>query len=108
MKETHVKTNEIEWQVADGYPEGAMQKVLHGGMDSAPHSILLKFEPGWTMEEHAHVYTELHYVLEGEYESQGEVYPTGSFRLIPKHTNHGPFTTSEGAVVLVVWLGDDR
>ena len=54
------------------------------------------------MDEHVHVYTELDYVLEGEYESQGKIYPAGAFRMIPKHMNHGPFRTETGAIVLVI------
>ena len=56
------------------------------------------------MDEHVHVYTELDYVLEGEYESQGKIYPAGAFRMIPKHMNHGPFRTETGAIVLVIWV----
>jgi anti-sigma factor ChrR (cupin superfamily) len=104
MEESRVNANEMKWRTAEGYPEGAMEKVLYKGTDAAPRSILLKIEPGWTMDEHAHVHTELHYVIQGKYESQGIEYPAGSFRMIPKHTNHGPFTTSEGAVVLIVWI----
>lgn len=107
MKESCIDTNEMEWRVAEGYPEGATEKVLHGGSNSTPHAILLKIDPGWTMEEHAHIHTEMHYVIQGKYESQGKEYPAGSFRLIPKHMDHGPFTASEGAVVLVIWLEDE-
>lgn len=103
MKEINVNTNDINWREARGYPEGAMEKVLHDGKDSAPRTSILKIAPGWEMEAHAHVYTELHYVLEGEYESQGQRYPAGTFRLIPKETNHGPFGTRTGATLLVIW-----
>jgi len=106
MKEIFINTNEIDWQVAKGYPAGAMKKVLHEGSDIAPRTILLKIEPGWKMEEHSHVYTELHYVLEGELRSGETHYSEGSFRVIPKHTNHGPFVTSKGAVILVTWIRD--
>ena len=104
MKELHVSANDIDWQPAEGYPAGAMQKVLHDGSDSMPWSILLKIQPGWMMDEHSHVYTEMHYVLNGEYESQAKVYASGSLRIIPAHTTHGPFTTISGAVVLVFRL----
>ncbi len=106
MKELTIDTSAMAWEVADGYPEGAMQRVLDEGSDSSPRSILLRIEPGWAMTEHSHVFTELHYVLEGEYESDGEVHQAGTFRLIPRHTNHGPFSTSTGAVILIVWIKD--
>lgn len=104
MKEIYVSTSDIAWQPAEAYPDGAMQKMLHDGSGSTPLSFLLKTPPGWTMEEHSHVHTEIHYVLEGEYRSHGKVYPAGSFRMIPAHTNHGPFTTPGGAVVLVLGI----
>ena len=104
MKEIHVNTNEMEWREAKEYPPGAMEKVLNDGSGKAPKSCLIRIGPGWEMDEHAHVYTELHYVLEGEYESQGRIYPAGTFRMIPKHVNHGPFKTRTGVTILVIWV----
>jgi anti-sigma factor ChrR (cupin superfamily) len=106
MKDVYVSAGDMDWQPAEGYPDGAMQKVLHEASASTPRSILLKIEPGWLMEEHSHIHAEVHYVLEGEYESQDNVYPAGSFRMIPAHTRHGPFTTIGGAVILVIWMRD--
>jgi anti-sigma factor ChrR (cupin superfamily) len=106
MEEINISAIDIDWQPAEGYPAGAMQKVLHDGADSTPRTILLKMQPGWMMNAHSHVHTEMHYVLEGDYESQDEVYPAGAFRLIPAHTDHGPFTTLGGAVVLVISLSE--
>ena len=103
MKEINVNTNDIDWQEAEGYPPGTLEKVLHRSSDEIPKMSLLEVGPGWEMEAHAHVFTEMHYVLEGEYESQGHVYPAGTFRLIPKKTNHGPFRTKTGAKILVMW-----
>jgi anti-sigma factor ChrR (cupin superfamily) len=102
VKEIYVNTDDLDWRVAEGYPTGAMQKVLYKGNGSTPLSFLLKISPGWHLEEHAHVHTEIHYVLDGEYESKDKTYPAGSFRVIPAHTNHGPFSTSKGAIVLVI------
>ncbi len=103
MKEINVNIHDIDWQDAKGYPPGAMEKVLHDGKDSTPKTCLLKIGPEWEMAAHAHVFTEMHYVLEGEYESQGRVYPAGTFRLIPKEANHGPFKTHTGATIFVIW-----
>jgi anti-sigma factor ChrR (cupin superfamily) len=102
MKEIYTNSGDMDWQPAEGYPPGAERKVLHDGSDSTPLSFLLKMEPGWMMDAHSHVHTEIHYVLDGEYESKDKVYPAGSFRVIPAHTDHGPFTTMRGAVVLVI------
>ena len=55
------------------------------------------------MDAHAHMTTEQHFVLDGHYESEEKEYGPGSYRLIPKEINHGPFTSESGAIILVVW-----
>ena len=96
-------TNEMQWQDAPQYPPGTQIKVLRAGGDSACWTVLLKLPPFWRMEAHTHTTSEQHYVLEGEYESEGRVYTAGSYRLIPKGSFHGPLATHSGAVVLVMW-----
>ncbi len=104
MGEIYLNTSALAWESAEGYPSGAMQKVLHDGTDTTPRTVLLKIEPGFSMTEHSHLYTELHFILEGEYQIHDEVFPEGTFRIVPEHTNHGPFSTKKGAVILVVWI----
>jgi anti-sigma factor ChrR (cupin superfamily) len=103
MKEISVNANDVAWQDAQGYPPGTLEKILHDGKNGTHKTSLLRVGAGWEMNAHAHVFTEMHYVLEGEYESQGNIYPAGTFRLIPKETNHGPFKTRIGATILVMW-----
>jgi len=103
MNSIDINTNDIKWESALSYPKGAEEKVLCVGSDMAPRSIILKVPPGWSMNSHSHSHTELHYVLEGEYGSQGETYPSGTFRIIPKEVDHGPFTTKTGATIMVIW-----
>ena len=104
MQEICVNTNDLEWGEMKEYPAGALEKVLHDGSDKVPKSCLVKVGPGWEMDEHSHVFTELHYVLEGEYESQGKIFPAGTFRIVPKHASHGPFKTQTGFTILVIWV----
>ena len=103
MNAISINTNDLEWSAAGVYPTGAEEKVLSVGGGMAPRTILLKLPPGWKMDGHSHRFTELHYVLEGEYESQEEKYPSGTFRVIPKEVEHGPFSTKTGAVIMVTW-----
>jgi anti-sigma factor ChrR (cupin superfamily) len=103
MNSVNINANDVEWQDSLIYPAGAKEKVLSVGSDMAPRTILLKIPPGWSIDSHSHTHTELHYVLEGEYQSQGETYPGGTFRIIPKEVSHGPFSTKTGATILVVW-----
>lgn len=97
------KTHQMEWHKASEYPSGAEIKVLREGGLEEGRTVLLKLPPHYKMDEHSHTSLEQHYVLEGEYESQGQVFSAGSYQLIPQKTTHGPFTSASGAILLVVW-----
>ena len=99
----HVKNiyDTKDWIKAEGYPDGTKIKTLRD--ENGAKSILLKLPKGFHMTAHTHVYDEEHLVLRGEYKSEGKVYPKGSYRLIPAHKNHGPFTSKNGAIILVIW-----
>lgn len=103
MQEVVAKTSEIAWEVATGYPAGTHWKVLRRENEGEPSTILLKLAPGFDMPAHSHMYAEHHYVLSGEYESQGKRFLAGTYRVIPKHVDHGPFRSANGAELLVMW-----
>lgn len=103
MNATSVNANDLKWSGAAKYPTGTEEKVLCIGGSVAPRATMLKLPPGWGMDSHSHRFTELHYVLEGQVESQGHKYPVGTFRVIPKGVDHGPFSSETGAIVLVIW-----
>ena len=103
MKTVSINVNDLEWTKATEYPGGTKEKVLAVGGSIAPRTVMLKLPPGWKMDGHSHRFTELHYVMEGQIESQGQKYPAGTFRVIPKAVEHGPFGSETGAIVLVVW-----
>ena len=93
--------DELGWEVASGYQVGTRIKTLRD--EEELKTVLLKLPKGFHMESHTHIYNEQHIVLEGEYESEGIVYKSGTYRFIPAHKNHGPFTSKSGAVMLVIW-----
>ena len=105
MSEITVNASAMDWKKADRYPAGAQWKLLRTDPEGRPGSALLKLEPGFEMDPHSHIYSEHHYVLEGEYESQGVRYPAGTYRMIPAHRDHGPFRSTAGALIFVVWVG---
>jgi anti-sigma factor ChrR (cupin superfamily) len=99
----HVKNiyDEAGWENADGYPKGTLIKTLRD--EDGMKTILLKLPAGFNTEAHSHIFNEQHFVLKGEYESEGKLYSEGTYRLINAHKNHGPFTSKKGAVVLIIW-----
>ncbi len=93
--------DELGWEKAEGYPVGTRMKILRD--EDGAKTILLKLPHGFHIEAHTHLFSEQHLVLEGKYESEGKVYNSGTYRFIPAHKNHGPFTSNSGAVVLIIW-----
>jgi anti-sigma factor ChrR (cupin superfamily) len=103
MAEITLDTKQMAWEKARSYPEGTMLKVLRE--EGEARSVLLKLPPGFRMDAHAHTCCEQHFVLEGKYEAGGKEHGPGIYQCIPAYTNHGPFSSRDGAVILVVWEG---
>ncbi len=101
MKNVKNLYNELNWEIAPGYFEGTKRKVLRD--DDKGQTILLKFPKGFSMPPHAHITTEQHFVLEGEYHSAGKNYPAGSYQIFLPGEEHGPFESKKGALILVIW-----
>ena len=101
MKELSINYEDMEWSEATGYPTGTKIKMLRE--EGSARTFLLKLAPGFDMEPHSHIATEQHLVLDGEYKSSGKKFGVGSYRFIPSKSDHGPFTSENGATVLVVW-----
>jgi anti-sigma factor ChrR (cupin superfamily) len=103
MSEITLDTERMEWEKASSYPDGTRIKVLRDEGDK--RSVLLELPGGFRMEAHTHTCCEQHFVLEGSYEAAGEEHGVGTYQCIPAHTNHGPFSSRRGAMILVVWEG---
>jgi hypothetical protein len=103
-----INYQKMKWTDAPGYPEGSKIKILREGGPGEGKTFLRKIKKGFKMEGHSHTTVEQHFVLEGEYESGGKAYKAGTYRLIPKHETHGPFRSSTGAVILVIWDSEQK
>ena len=101
MKTLHDVFSETNWEVHPSYPEGTKVKVLRD--EDGAKTLLLKLPAGFHMEGHSHISTEQHFVLEGSYVSDGVEYREGTYQIIHAGVQHGPFTSENGAVILVIW-----
>ena len=93
--------DKLGWKQAKGYPRGTREKTLRD--EGNAKTVLLKLPKGFHMESHSHITTEQHLIIRGKYESEGKVYSSGTYRLIPAGVDHGPFESKTGAVILVIW-----
>jgi anti-sigma factor ChrR (cupin superfamily) len=89
------------WEAAEEYPDGTKRKLLRD--ENGAKTALLKFPAGFKMAPHSHITTEQHFVLEGEYESNGQTFGVGSYQVFYPHEEHGPYESKSGALILVVW-----
>ena len=93
--------DKLGWKQAKGYPLGTRIKILRE--EGNAKTILLKLPKGFYMDSHSHITTEQHFVIKGIYESDGKIYRSGTYQLIPAGVDHGPFESKTGALILVVW-----
>jgi anti-sigma factor ChrR (cupin superfamily) len=82
----------------------ATLKVLNSEPSLGPAVALLRMEPGSEIPRHLHERTtEMSYVLDGDFISEGISYPKGTEINIKPNTIHGPHTTKTGCSVLVTF-----
>lgn len=93
--------DQLNWDEANGYPKGTRVKVLRN--ENGAKTILLKLPKEFFIDSHSHITAEQHFILEGEYEIEGKIFTAGSYQLIPAHSDHGPFTSKNGALILVIY-----
>src|ERR1700758_323758 len=78
--------------------------VLNSEQSLGPAVALLRMEPGSEIPRHLHERTtEMSYVLDGDFISEGISYPKGTIFNIKPNTIHGPHTTKTGCSVLVTF-----
>ena len=101
MKDLLNLYDDKNWEKADEYFEGTLRKVLRD--ENGHRTVLLKLPAGFSMKPHSHLTAEQHFVLKGEYTSDGKLFPEGSYQLFDAGDVHGPFESKNGALVLIVW-----
>jgi hypothetical protein len=93
----------MHWQKAPEFPGDAKIKVLRGDRARKSRTLLVRLDPGRRVYPHSHIGTVQHYVIDGEYQCEGESYGAGTYRLLPEHTDVGEITTRDGATVLMIY-----
>ena len=101
MQEVYVNCHDLEWQDMPSYPPGTKGKILRD--DKGGKTVLLKIPAGFEMPAHSHTTGEQHYVLEGQYRIEDQIYEEGTYHFMPPGDTHGPFKSENGATLLVIW-----
>jgi anti-sigma factor ChrR (cupin superfamily) len=101
MKDLMNLYDDQNWDGAEEYANGTKRKVLRD--ENGKRTVLLQLPAGFFMAPHSHITVEQHFVLKGEYSSDGKIYPEGSYQIFASGDEHGPFESKNGALILVIW-----
>ena len=101
MKKLMNLFDELHWEEANEYSKGTQRKVLRNSDEGK--TVLLKLPTGFSMAPHSHITTEQHFVIKGEYQSNGVSISAGSYQIFFPGDEHGPFESENGALVLIIW-----
>ena len=103
MEPKTIHTGELAWEKLTGFPGEGQVKLLRdeGGINA--RTMLVRIHAGDEISPHAHEAPVQHYVLDGEYESEGKIYGAGTYRLLPEHSNVAPISTQNGVTILFIY-----
>ena len=102
------------WDVPQGYPVGIEEKILSGILyeesERGHRTRLLRFQPGaFTEKPFNHKYWEEVYLLSGDLivgsnseGNSGKCFISPTYACRPPNTNHGPFKSEQGCLLLEV------
>ena len=94
-----VRAGEGEWRPMSS---GVSFKLLNRDHARGTQIMLMRMDPGSSLDEHAHGGAEELYMLSGECTARGMRLRTGDYHHAAAHSHHGLTTTEHGCVILVV------
>ncbi len=103
MNTTDLYVPEMAWQEFTEFPGTAEAKILRDKGLVKARTMLIRLHAGGKVTPHAHVSTVQHYILEGEYESEGTIWGAGTYRLLPEHANVADISTRNGVTILMIY-----
>lgn len=101
MDDIVLYTPELRGEVSDRFPGNAEIVVLRE--DHAGTTLLARLPAGGKIGQHRHFGSVQHFVLNGQYESEGKVFKAGTYRAFPKEAHVAPITSDARAVILIVY-----
>jgi len=103
MEPKTAHTAEVPWEELSEFPGKGQVKVLRDEGGSNAKTLLIELGAGDEITPHTHVAAVQHYILTGEYESEGKTYGAGTYRLFPGHANLASISTQHGATILLIY-----
>jgi anti-sigma factor ChrR (cupin superfamily) len=103
MEAQTIDVSKMQWKKAADFPGNVQVKVLRDESERKERTLLVRLKAGDRVTQHSHLGPVQHYVLEGEYQSEGTAYPAGTYRVFPAKCDVPEITSRAGAVVLMIY-----
>ncbi len=103
MKEVIHHTAYMKWGELRAFPGPADGKILREDAETGAKTLLVRLPPGAHVIAHGHRGIVQHYVLEGQYETEGQLFGPGSYRMMPEHYDVPSISTTEGVTILMIF-----
>jgi len=103
MDESIHHTDDMSWRELREFPGTAEVKILREEPEGGAKAMLVRLAAGGQIIPHSHTAAVQHYVLEGQYETQGKTFAAGTYRCLPGHTDMAPISTKSGATILMIY-----
>lgn len=103
MEEIIRYTPDMGWEDLRFFPGRGQVKMLRDEPPVGARTIIVQLPPGAEIVPHTHLAAVQHYVLEGEYETEGKTFAAGTYRLMPKNFDVAPISTKGGVTILMIY-----
>ena len=103
MEEVIHHTAYMGWGELPGFPGRADRKILREEPSTEAKTMLVRLPPGGEIVPHGHRGVVQHYVLEGQYKSNGKLFGPGSYRMMPEHYDVQTISTESGVTILMIY-----
>jgi hypothetical protein len=103
MNEVIRDASQMAWEPLRRFPGTAEVKDLRDEPECGAKTMLVRIPAGGHLAPHSHAGVVQHYVLEGEYECDGQSFTAGTYRRLPKHADVAPVSSERGVTLLIIY-----
>ena len=108
MEEIIRYTPDMSWEDLGFFPGKGQVKTLRDEPPVGARTIIVRLPAGGEIVPHMHLAPVQHYILEGEYKSEGKTFAAGTYRFLPKNADVAPISTKGGATILMIYDPRER
>ncbi len=91
------------WRELKEFPGKGEVKVLREESNRGAKTMVVRLPPEGEIFPHNHLGVVQHFVIEGQYETQGKTFEIGSYHLFPKNAEVEKISTKNGVTIMMIY-----